>query len=216
MHSPHDTKLSRWRCPPRRTPSRSSLRPGDRSATPPTGPVIPRQPGEPAGTQHRVHPGAHRVGPGGMSRPASRSRPSIPCREPARADDLGEAGTPDLAGDVRREMTTVDPVERCAHTLYMATEMTGSEARAELGPITSRAEYGGETTYLTKHGHRAAAVVPAAAAELLEQLEDLVDGRRCSPRWPTWRRAPRNGSRSLAAPRRTVEHPRPDPSLPAA
>ena len=31
------------------------------------------------------------------------------------------------------------------------------------------------TTYLTKHGHRAAAVVPAAAAELLEQLEDLVD-----------------------------------------
>jgi antitoxin (DNA-binding transcriptional repressor) of toxin-antitoxin stability system len=36
-------------------------------------------------------------------------------------------------------------------------------------------EYGGETTYLTKHGRRAAAVVPAAAAELLEQLEDLVD-----------------------------------------
>jgi len=59
----------------------------------------------------------------------------------------------------------------------MAMEMTVSEARAELGPITSRAEYGGETTYLTKHGHRAAAVVPAAAAELLEQLEDLVDGR---------------------------------------
>lgn len=74
-------------------------------------------------------------------------------------------------------MTTVDPVERCAHTLYMATEMTVSEARAELGPITSRAEYGGETTHLTKHGHRAAAVVPAAAAELLEQLEDLADGR---------------------------------------
>ena len=31
-----------------------------------------------------------------------------------------------------------------------------------------------ETTYPTKHRHRAAAVVPAAA-ELLEQLEDLVD-----------------------------------------
>jgi len=57
----------------------------------------------------------------------------------------------------------------------MTAEMTVSEARADLGAVTSRAEYGGETTYLTKHGHRAAAVVPAAAAELLEQLEDLVD-----------------------------------------
>lgn len=57
----------------------------------------------------------------------------------------------------------------------MVSELTVSEARADLGPVTSRAEYGGETTYLTKHGHRAAAVVPAAAAELLEQIEDLVD-----------------------------------------
>lgn len=50
-----------------------------------------------------------------------------------------------------------------------------SAARADLGGVTARAEYGGETTYLTKHGHRAAAVVPVAAAELLQQLEDLVD-----------------------------------------
>lgn len=57
----------------------------------------------------------------------------------------------------------------------MAAELTVSEARAQLGPVTSRAEYSGETTYLTKHGHRTAAVVPAAAAELLEQIEDLVD-----------------------------------------
>lgn len=62
------------------------------------------------------------------------------------------------------------------YILYMSSEMTVSEARAELGPVTSRAEYGGETTYLTKHGHRAAAVVPAAAAEMLENLEELVDG----------------------------------------
>lgn len=61
------------------------------------------------------------------------------------------------------------------YNLYVAVEMTVSEARAELGPVTSRAEYSGETTYVTKHGHRAAAVVPAAAAELLEQLEDVVD-----------------------------------------
>ena len=52
--------------------------------------------------------------------------------------------------------------------------MSVSQARADLGAVTSRAQYGGETTYLTKHGRRAAAVVPAAAAELLEQLEDLV------------------------------------------
>lgn len=61
------------------------------------------------------------------------------------------------------------------YILYMTADMTVSQARADLGAVTSRAEYGGETTYLTKHGHRAAAVVPAAAAELLEQLEDLVD-----------------------------------------
>ncbi len=61
------------------------------------------------------------------------------------------------------------------YILYMTAEMTVSQARADLGAVTSRAEYGGETTYLTKHGRRAAALVPAAAAELLEQLEDLVD-----------------------------------------
>lgn len=54
-------------------------------------------------------------------------------------------------------------------------EMTVSEARAELGPVTARAEYAGETIYLTKHGHRSAAVVPAHAAELLERLEDVLD-----------------------------------------
>ncbi len=43
----------------------------------------------------------------------------------------------------------------------MVSELTVSEARADLGPVTSRAEYGGETTYLTKHGHRAAAAVAA-------------------------------------------------------
>lgn len=57
----------------------------------------------------------------------------------------------------------------------MSSDLTVSEARAELGPVTSRAQYSGETTYLTKHGRRAAAVVPAAAAELLEQIEDLLD-----------------------------------------
>jgi prevent-host-death family protein len=58
---------------------------------------------------------------------------------------------------------------------YMSAEMSISEARADLGPVTNRVQYGGETIYLTKHGKRAAAVVSANAAELLEQLEDLFD-----------------------------------------
>jgi prevent-host-death family protein len=72
----------------------------------------------------------------------------------------------------------------CARTgrmyiLYMPSEMrlemSVTEAREALGPVTSRVEYGGETVYLTKHGRRAAALVPAAAAELLEELEDAFD-----------------------------------------
>lgn len=66
------------------------------------------------------------------------------------------------------------------YILYMSSEVPVSEARADLGPITARAEYGGETVYLTKHGRRAAAVVPAGAAELLEELEDVLDGEAVS------------------------------------
>jgi len=61
------------------------------------------------------------------------------------------------------------------YIMYMSVEMPVSQARAELGPVTSRAEFNGETTYLLKHGHRAAAVVPAAVAELVEQIEDVLD-----------------------------------------
>ncbi len=57
----------------------------------------------------------------------------------------------------------------------MSVEMPVSSARTDIGPVTDRAEYTGEVTYLTKHGRRAAAVVSAQAAELLEELEDLAD-----------------------------------------
>ena len=50
-----------------------------------------------------------------------------------------------------------------------------TDARSSLGELAARAEYAGETVYLTRHGHRAAAVVSARTAELLEQLEDLLD-----------------------------------------
>jgi len=77
----------------------------------------------------------------------------------------------------------------------MSDEVSISEARAQIGPITDRAEYAGVTTYLTKHNRRAAAVVPAAAAELLEGLEDVLDGQAVSA--------------ALAAIREGIDEPRP-------
>lgn len=61
------------------------------------------------------------------------------------------------------------------YILYMSVEMSVTAARDDLGPVTNRVAYGGETVYLTKHGRRTVAVVPAAAAELLEDLEDLIN-----------------------------------------
>lgn len=57
----------------------------------------------------------------------------------------------------------------------MAFEVALTEARSSLGELAARVEYGGETVYLTRHGRRAAAVVSASAAELLERVEDLLD-----------------------------------------
>lgn len=74
-----------------------------------------------------------------------------------------------------RPVSTLAPRRRVMYIMYMSVEMPVSQARAELGPVTSRAEFNGETTYLLKHGHRAAAVVPAAVAELVEQIEDVLD-----------------------------------------
>ncbi|WP_298180469.1 type II toxin-antitoxin system prevent-host-death family antitoxin [Saccharomonospora sp.] len=56
-----------------------------------------------------------------------------------------------------------------------SVEIPVTEARAHISDVTNRAEYGGEIIYLTRHNRRAAAVVPAEAAELLEKLEDLAD-----------------------------------------
>lgn len=64
------------------------------------------------------------------------------------------------------------------YNLYMSSEMTVSEARRELADVTNRAEYGGETTYITKSGRRSSAVVSAARAQLLDDLEDLIDGEQ--------------------------------------
>lgn len=61
------------------------------------------------------------------------------------------------------------------YILCMTTERTVTDARKELGPLTNRVEYGGETVYLTKSGHRAAALVHPDRAALLDDLEELID-----------------------------------------
>jgi prevent-host-death family protein len=57
----------------------------------------------------------------------------------------------------------------------MSMDVALTDARSSLGELAARVEYAGETVYLTRHGRRAAAVVSARTAELLEQLEDLLD-----------------------------------------
>jgi antitoxin (DNA-binding transcriptional repressor) of toxin-antitoxin stability system len=61
------------------------------------------------------------------------------------------------------------------HILYVAIERTVTDVRKELGPLTNRVEYGGETVYVTKSGHRAAALVHPDRAALLDDLEELID-----------------------------------------
>ena len=77
----------------------------------------------------------------------------------------------------RRRVTLACPDPKM-YIMYMSREMSVTDARPELAEITNRAAYGGETTYLTKHGRRTAAVVPAHSAQLLEDLEELVDGEQ--------------------------------------
>lgn len=61
------------------------------------------------------------------------------------------------------------------YILYMSSDVSVTQARDEIGPLTNQVEYGGETVYLTKHGRRSAALVHPHAAELLEDLEELID-----------------------------------------
>ena len=50
-----------------------------------------------------------------------------------------------------------------------------TSARDQLGDIAARAAYAGERTYLTRHGKRVAAIIPAALLEEIEAEEDAED-----------------------------------------
>jgi prevent-host-death family protein len=55
----------------------------------------------------------------------------------------------------------VTTVHTDRHTEAMSEREIGMrEGRAEFGELISRAEYGGEITYVTRHGRRVAAIVP--------------------------------------------------------
>lgn len=57
----------------------------------------------------------------------------------------------------------------------MTAELPMTSARDQLGDIAARAAYAGERTYLTRHGKRVAAIIPAALLEEIEAEEDAED-----------------------------------------
>lgn len=58
-----------------------------------------------------------------------------------------------------------------------AHELPVSDVRGRLADIVNEAAYGGQITYLTRHGRRLAAIVPVEAAEAAERWEDEQLGR---------------------------------------
>jgi len=54
-------------------------------------------------------------------------------------------------------------------------DLTISDARDHLADVVSRAAYAGRITYVTRHGQRMAAIVPAGMAEAVERAEDAED-----------------------------------------
>lgn len=51
-------------------------------------------------------------------------------------------------------------------------ELAVDELRDKLADVVDEAAFGGEVTYLTRHGRRLAAIVPVEAAEAAERWED--------------------------------------------
>ncbi len=92
-----------------------------------------------------------------------------------RAARIQVSPTPPTTRDRAEQDRYLDKVLHQMYITNMSLDIAMTDARSSLGDLAARAEYGGETVYLTKHGRRAAAVVSARTAELLEQLEDLLD-----------------------------------------
>jgi prevent-host-death family protein len=81
--------------------------------------------------------------------------------------DLGRAPTPRLGG-TRRKVNDGGRV-RLPTYAGQVSEMAIPEAQEHLADVVHRAAENGSVIYLTDHGHRLAAIVPAGAAARLEQ-----------------------------------------------
>jgi prevent-host-death family protein len=62
------------------------------------------------------------------------------------------------------------------HIMSTSADVPLGQARDKLGDLVNRASYRGEPVYLTRRGHRVAAIVDAEQLErLLELAEDAID-----------------------------------------
>ena len=59
----------------------------------------------------------------------------------------------------------------------MPTKLTASSARQNFSDIVNRAAYGGERIIVHRREKPVAAVVPIADLELIERVEDELDGK---------------------------------------
>ncbi|MGH3545780.1 MAG: type II toxin-antitoxin system prevent-host-death family antitoxin [Mycobacteriales bacterium] len=59
-----------------------------------------------------------------------------------------------------------------------SAELAVTEIRDNFAEVVNNAAYGGSVTYVMRRGRRLAAVVPAEAAEYLEQVEDRYWGEQ--------------------------------------
>ena len=76
-------------------------------------------------------------------------------------------------------------------------ELALSEARARFSELVNRARYAGDSVYVTQHGRRVAAIVPAELLAELEEAEDRADAaaiervRAGGGEWLDWEDAKR-------------------------
>lgn len=56
-----------------------------------------------------------------------------------------------------------------------AAELSITGVRDHIAEVVNRARYTAEITYITRHGQRLAAIVPADMAEAIERAEDALD-----------------------------------------
>jgi len=81
---------------------------------------------------------------------------------------------------LRRSATATAYWSYVTYTLPMsesARDLPVTDVRDRLADVINEAAYGGQVTYLTRHGRRLAAIVPVETADAAERWEDEQLGR---------------------------------------